>query len=118
MADPRPVERDLKNLVVLLDPSLKSDSTEAVSFEKLDYHGITLLAAESSGRVNQDDDAANLLKQRRALAIANETLLKKALTDTFTQLSKLGLDRFIVFKGTALAYSIYPSTLATASLRL
>ena len=108
MADPRPVERDLKNLVVLLKPSLKRTSTGSVSFEKLDYHGITLLAAESSGMINQDNATANLLKQRRALAIANETLLKKALSDTFTQLCKLGLDRFIVFKGTALAYSIYP----------
>ena len=74
----------------------------------LDYHGITLLVAKQNKELQQFEPLAQLFKQRRALMISNEALIRNALRDTFDDFVASGLTRFIVFKGTALAYSLYP----------
>jgi len=72
---------------------------------QLDYHGITLLAGRA-GKL--EPELARLIDQRKTMMVANELLKQRALTELFSTLSTSGLDRIILFKGTALAYSVYP----------
>ncbi len=69
----------------------------------LDYHGITLLAAD----LNEIPLSLKpLLKQRRAMAIANELIKQAAMVQLFNAFTAAGIDS-IMFKGSALAYSVY-----------
>lgn len=71
--------------------------------EKLDYHGITMLALQNE---SLEDEVLQLLAGRQALMIANEALKQRALVELFEALDSAGL-RCLLFKGTALAYSVY-----------
>jgi len=72
--------------------------------KRLDYHGITLLAAHK-GRL--PDPLLAKAKQRRAMMAANETLKKTALIELFDAFDEAGLS-CVLFKGSALAYTLYP----------
>ena len=73
--------------------------------EKLDYHGISLLALER-GSLNKM--MCEQLGSRRAMMVANEAMKKSALCELFTEFNAAGLNKHLLFKGTALAYSVYP----------
>ncbi|GHA01648.1 hypothetical protein GCM10008090_08510 [Arenicella chitinivorans] len=73
--------------------------------ERLDYHGITLLAdAKSTLSV----DLATACQQRRAMLAATETLKQQELRNLFSACRAAGLGNIILFKGTALAHTVYP----------
>ena len=72
--------------------------------QQLDYHGITMLV-EQAGNLPQG--VVQLLGPRKALMVASEALKNKALIELFDAFSSAGLQRNILFKGGALAYSIY-----------
>lgn len=71
--------------------------------DALDYHGITLLAAEHNALPST---LKPMLRQRKAMAIANESIKQSALTQLFDAFTAAGLNS-IMFKGSALAYSVY-----------
>jgi len=103
--------RELASLLINAPKSHPDKPDEALidtnSIPTLDYHGITLLVAEQNKELQQSEPLAQLFKQRRALMISNEALVRNALNSTFDEFFASGLSRFIVFKGTALAYSLY-----------
>ena len=73
--------------------------------DRLDYHGITLLAA---ARNSLSDDLLATCQQRRAMLAATEVLKQKALQNLFIACHEAGLTEIILFKGTALAHTVYP----------
>lgn len=75
------------------------------SLDKLDYHGISLLALEQG---TLSEEIKQQLSSRRAMMVANEAMKKIALSELFTAFSIAELKNHILFKGTALAYSAYP----------
>jgi hypothetical protein len=86
---------------------LQLSATERVA--ELDYHGITLLALghnKLDATVQAELNAA--AGPRKAMMIANDALKKIALLELFEAFDAAGLSRTLMFKGTALAYSIYP----------
>jgi len=72
--------------------------------QKLDYHGITLLASEQK---TLPDNLISYSRQLKAMMIANEALKQNELATLFEAFDTAGLDS-LLFKGTALAYSAYP----------
>ena len=74
--------------------------------DKLDYHGITLLALENT---TLDTEVVNLIGARKVMMIANEALKKNALIELLNAFDSANLKRHIIFKGSALAYSLYPN---------
>ena len=71
---------------------------------RLDHHGIAMLAHHDKrlpAAVRQS------LKPRKAMMIANEVLKQRALNELFDAFRTEGLSQVILFKGSALAYSIY-----------
>jgi len=72
---------------------------------RLDYHGITSLALDKN---RLPAKIAQQLKPRTALMVANETLKRNALIELFDAFKQAGLSDNILFKGSALAYSVYP----------
>lgn len=93
---------ELKDYANLLKqpPALAAE----INLATLDYHGITLLAHANAALPEQ---LAGELQQRRAMMIANETLKSKALAELSAACAEQGLTP-ILFKGTALAYAVYP----------
>jgi len=73
--------------------------------ERLDYHGITTLALDKN---RLSSDVSQRLKSRTALMVANEALKSNALIELFESFVTAGLNNTILFKGSALAYSVYP----------
>lgn len=106
-----PCTRQLETLADLLVGSERavSKATAATEsdglLEKLDYHGITLLVHE---RNLLPSTLHRQLEQRKAMMAANELLKTRALAELFAAFESAGLDRIILFKGSALAYSCYP----------
>lgn len=70
---------------------------------RLDYHGISALVNEKY----LDQSTQHELSQRKPLLAANEALRFKELNSLFNAFSENGLTDYVVFKGTALAYSEY-----------
>ncbi len=81
-----------------------SKSAQA-KLDRLDYHGITLLAA---ARNTLTKDLADTCQQRRAMLAATEALKQQALQHLFRECQNAGVDKLILFKGTALAHTVYP----------
>lgn len=73
--------------------------------DRLDYHGVTLLA-HRAGRLPAT--LTESLQQRRSMMAANDALKQNALKELYSALVNAGLHEAILFKGGALAYSIYP----------
>jgi len=99
----RSTEQELSQLAALLvnkmpgRPACELD--EADYLDRLDYHGISLLAQNT---------ISEQLNTRKVMMVANEQLKKGALNDLFDALNSANLHNCILFKGSALAYSIYP----------
>lgn len=70
----------------------------------LDYHGVTLLLASKHSLPAKLQ--APLL-QRKAMVVASEALRSQALLTLFKQFSAAGLTHSILFKGGAVAHTIY-----------
>ena len=83
---------------------LSSDAPEQ-RLQRLDYHGITLLA---EARGNLDAALLTQLGQRKPMMVANEMLKQQALVSLVAAFRDAGLQRDLLFKGSALAWSIYP----------
>ena len=76
---------------------------------ELDYHGITLLVlAHNKLAPEVQAELQAVAGPRKAMMIANDALKKNALDALFQAFESAGLNRTLMFKGTALAYSIYP----------
>ncbi len=103
----KPTQVSIETLAGLLTGKTPLDDLANLSdkdlLDALDYHGITLLAAEQNTLPSSLEPR---LKQRRAMAIANEAIKQTALTELFNAFAEAGLES-IMFKGSALAYSIY-----------
>ncbi len=104
----RPTPQDLTDLANLMhntgvDKNQEIDHSN-ITLEKLDYHGISAL-------INQnalfDKTLKTELSKRKPLLVANEVLKHKELLSLFKAFQTAGLDKYVIFKGTALAYSCY-----------
>jgi len=82
-----------------LDPSELDHYIQA-----LDYHGITMLALQNN---TLPKAIVKRLKSRKAMMVANEALKQQALCELFESFDNAGLTRNILFKGSALAYTVY-----------
>ena len=105
----RPTLSELQQFANLLKPDSELSPNQPVNSEEfignLDYHGIALLAQTNA---KFPDNLAHALNQRRAMMVANEVLKQKALIKLFDAFKDAGLTRIVLFKGSALAYDIYP----------
>lgn len=103
----RPQRSELIALASLLS-SKPNDipSSNSELLVKLDYHGITLLAAEQNTLPAALSPHINKLK---AMMVANDALKEIELAALFDAFSKAGLSS-VLFKGSALAYSVYPKS--------
>ncbi|NND82791.1 MAG: hypothetical protein HKN50_10225 [Gammaproteobacteria bacterium] len=81
-----------------------ADFAPSELIRQLDYHGITLLALHHNALPGA---LATALESRKSMMAANEMLKQAALKELFECFSAAGLERVILFKGTALAYSVY-----------
>ena len=88
------------------DSGVKDFDTDIL--KQLNYHGITALAANASHLSH--DLAAHLAQTApsNALLVANEALKRAELVRLFESFESAGLSNCVLFKGGALAYSIYP----------
>ncbi len=120
---------DLSALARLLG-SQRNNPVERQQFslETLDYHGIAALVYENLNQLKSSAESfdktslseaslsetpvnkelENSLKLRQPLMVANEALRLNELTELFDGFAHAGLQEWLVFKGTALAYSSYP----------
>jgi hypothetical protein len=80
------------------------DQSAEQLLRNLDYHGITMLALESG---NLDSAVRELIDNRKTMMVANEALKQNTLVELFKGFQSSGLDQTVLFKGTALAYSVY-----------
>ncbi len=104
----RPSDFELTELAQLVsgnDTQLDQGLLTLMSAEILDYHGIGILALEHSSL--PASDLTQSLLVRRANMVAGEAFKREALLELFSAFYEAGLNRQILFKGTALAYSIY-----------
>ncbi|MBL4673857.1 MAG: nucleotidyltransferase family protein [Arenicella sp.] len=99
-------ERDLKALAGLLLTGDQAELKISVKslLAKLEYHGITLLAAEQQ---TLPSELKSHLAQLKAMMVANDKLKQIELASLFDTFSDQGLNA-VLFKGSALAYSLYP----------
>ena len=105
MSTPHSPETDLTYLAsLLIDKSVPSDISDSELKQKLSYHGVTLLAAEFESLPASLDPYITQLKASMA---ANEALKQRELSRLFNALDNSDL-KSVLFKGSALAYSIYP----------
>jgi hypothetical protein len=99
-------ERDLKALASLVlngdQSQLKTSTKELVA--KLEYHGISLLAAQHP---SLPPELKRHLAQLKAMMVANDKLKQIELAALFDAFNQHGVNA-ILFKGSALAYSLYP----------
>jgi len=110
----RPSEPQLQHFANLIKGKTRaySDSTLTTTnpdkqelVKQLDYHGITLLALHCG---TLPPDVVKQIDGRKAMMVANETLKQTALTELFDAFEQAGLKNSILFKGSALAYTVYP----------
>ena len=103
----KPAEVSIEILAGLLTGKTSLDGVANLSdqdlLDALDYHGITLLAAQQNALPSS---LKPTLKQRKAMSVANEAIKQTALSKLFNAFTEAGLDS-IMFKGSALAYSVY-----------
>ena len=90
--------------LIIAKQSAKSPIEATELLAKLDYHGITLLAAEQQ---NLASELVPQLTQRRAMMAANDKLKQIELALLFDAFNQHRL-KAVLFKGSALAYSVYP----------
>lgn len=105
-----PTFEELSQFAQLIQPKSSVDIKPfSLSVEdyiaRLDYHGITLLALKAE---RLPSDVAKALSQRKAMMVANDALKQRALIELFNAFANQGLTRSVLFKGSALAYSLYP----------
>lgn len=86
------------------NPLSSLDINDDDLLETLDYHGITMLALRAGKLSNATQQR---LASRKAMMAANELLKQKAITELFSAFEQAGLSNSILFKGSALAYTIY-----------
>jgi len=96
---------ELKKLAGLLnDDSNATYISNNELLEKLDYHGITLLAAEHN---TLPSELSPQIAKLKAMMVANEALKQAELAKLFNAFNQAGLNS-VLFKGSALAFSLYP----------
>ena len=108
----RPSEEELAYFAGLIsagNPNPHNDPPAHLSdpdyyLKRLDYHGITLLAAEY-GCLPAELETP--IQQRKAMMVANNVLKQSALIELFDAFAMEGLSNGVLFKGSALAYSVY-----------
>lgn len=75
----------------------------------LNFHGIALLVSKNGAVSARERTHLKQLKRLQNNAIAAELLKKQALNELGDSFIKNGLGAALIFKGTALAYSVYPT---------
>lgn len=109
MTDILPSYNELEAVASLLNPSKDpSEGLQRYSNQQLlgllDYHGVTMLT-EHFGTLPK---ALNpIISQRKAMMAANDALKQKQLIELFDAFSDAKLTQSILFKGGALAYTLY-----------
>ncbi len=108
-----PAHIDLGQLAKLLTSHDASDVIEALFaksgretqtfFDQLEYHGLTGLV---SSNISTKHHA--WLASKKRLLVASEALRFQELERVFKAFNAAGISSYVVIKGTALAYSIYP----------
>jgi len=78
--------------------SLTTDLEYDALLESMDYHGVSALLANHASLPEQVRDA---------LIIANLDLQQQALNQLLAEFKQRGLDQFLIFKGAALAHTVY-----------
>jgi hypothetical protein len=98
---------DIRNLARLLtDKPLAHKLNADGLLESLDYHGITLLAAEHHAL---PEILTPAIRKHKAMMVANDTLKQVELVNLLSAFSAAKISA-VLFKGSALAYSIYPKS--------
>ncbi|GAA6138441.1 hypothetical protein NBRC116583_21880 [Arenicella sp. 4NH20-0111] len=102
----RSLQHDLSDAAAKSNESVKLNITD---LKELDYHGITALICHRQlpSHVRISDELKSTLKKRTPLMVANESLRNRELEVLFSALDRAKLTNFIVFKGGALAHTIY-----------
>ncbi len=97
-------KNDLIQLAALLfNHADERSSTQGDLLAKLNFHGITLLAAE---RADFPEHISDQLARHKAMMVANDALKQIELTRLFKAFAEADLAAML-FKGSALAYSLY-----------
>lgn len=99
-------EKDLKALAGLLFNGGQAEPTVSAKtlLAKLEYHGISLLAAEQQ---TLPAELVDHFAQLKAMMVANDKLKQIELASLFDAFNDQGVNA-VLFKGSALAYSLYP----------
>lgn len=110
MTNIRPSHNELKTVADLLNPA-KEPSNALIRYSQeqllglLDYHGVTMLT-EHFGTLPKA--LKPIITQRKAMMVANDTLKQTELIALFDAFERARLPKSILFKGGALAYTVYP----------
>lgn len=108
----RPDIEELKELANLVKADKRENMVGDVAnldpaelLSKLDYHGITLLADYFKKLPVQLNSG---IAQRKAMMAATDALKHRALEELFTAFKHAELGPAVLFKGSALAHTVYP----------
>lgn len=105
----RPSDQELQQFAALIAENRSATPEINLSgqdyLDRLDYHGITVLA-EQTNRLPAE--LSSQIRQRKAMMVANDTLKQNALIELFKAFQAARLFNCVLFKGSALAYSVYP----------
>lgn len=105
----RPNQSELRAVASLLtqthDPAGRFDDyTTPALLGLLDYHGVTLLADHYHTLPQR---LKPLILQRKAMMVANDALKRRELIQLFNAFALAQLSQCVLFKGSALAYTVY-----------
>ena len=115
MTEIRPTQSELESVAGLLAPQSTLKSKENDVFKSfnddqllglLDYHGITMLA-DHFGTLPKR--LSPIIAQRKAMMAANDSLKQIELIGLFDAFADAELKECVLFKGSALAYTLYAS---------
>lgn len=113
MIEIRPTQSELESVASLLTPkkeSANNDNEALKGFNDdqllglLDYHGVTMLA-DHFGTLPKRLQA--IIAQRKAMMAANDSLKQIELIRLFDAFANAELNECVLFKGSALAYTLY-----------
>jgi len=111
-----PEQEELRYLASLL--RIKSDTNTSSNtpsqpktlnddniIERMDHHGVSMLVLKANCL---SENVTKQLQSRKAMMAANSALKTNKLIKVFNRFNKAGLNKCVIFKGTALAHAYYP----------
>jgi hypothetical protein len=115
LRDTRPTQSELASVASLLTTGTSPKNAPSERFNEysedqllglLDYHGVTMLAGHFG---TLPKNLKPVIAQRKAMMAANDSLKKIELIRLFDAFANAGLNECVLFKGSALAYTLYSS---------